>query len=641
MLRVIVISALILIFQLPNLYSQTRTIARLKEQIQKSSSSKNQLATILALCNQGNTLPPDTLMSYALAARTISKKVHDFHAEIEALYYQSFAYTNKGLLDSSLAIADRCISLLTKRNTDYSLMANLLNQKGRCFVRKNQYKDAINMGYQVIENTEKANDTLLQIKGKTLIGWAYLEMNQLKDALNWHLNALHTSDNEALLEKYGILFANLALNYNSLGKLDSGVYYIDKAILYSRKNENLFALSNSLAIKAQFLATTNNPAEAENLLKEVVAIRKQIGDPFYIVSDMCQLGIYYAHNNQPAKGIAICNEGLAIAGKYKIDTKLYFLYSTLAENYKVAGDIKSYAQQLQNIIAWKDSVYSINSAESLAELQTKYELEKKENLIIAQQANLFRQQLLFWALLVISVLSGIILLLLFIGYKKRQKLKLQLLMQEEKRLSSEAVYKAKEVERLRISRDLHDSMGAYVSAISANVDELMLQAGHDKAALEKIKSNAGDLMMNLRDTIWVLNKNSISLTGISDRFKLFIQKIGESYPQVKIQVHEDISKDITLTPEQSINILHILQEGLNNALKHSNASAISVCIISKEYLKITLTDNGSGFNSSIIHKGQGIDNMWARAKESGLKLRFISKEPSGAEMVLTQEGRVC
>jgi tetratricopeptide (TPR) repeat protein len=165
-------------------------------------------------------------------------------------------------------------------------------------------------------------------------------MGQVKESLSWHLSALNTTPDTTLLEKYGILFANLALNYNELGKTDTALLNINKAINYSRKNENLFALSNSLAIQAQLFVTSGKGKLAEAPLKEVVAIRKLIGDPFYIVSDMAQLGLYYAKNGQPDKGIAICNEGIAIARQFKLDTKLFFLYGTLAENYKAFGNTR-------------------------------------------------------------------------------------------------------------------------------------------------------------------------------------------------------------------------------------------------------------------------------------------------------------
>ena len=60
-------------------------------------------------------------------------------------------------------------------------------------MQKNQYKQAIEMGYQVINAAEKSNHILLQVKGKTLIGWAYLEMGLTKEALVWHLKVLYTT----------------------------------------------------------------------------------------------------------------------------------------------------------------------------------------------------------------------------------------------------------------------------------------------------------------------------------------------------------------------------------------------------------------------------------------------------------------
>ena len=97
-------------------------------------------------------------------------------------------------------------------------------------MRKNQYSDAIEMGYKVISDGEKSRDTLLQMRGKTLIGWANLEMGRNEEALQWHLLAFNTPDNEEFRSKYCILFANIALNYNGMGKTDSAFYYIETNI---------------------------------------------------------------------------------------------------------------------------------------------------------------------------------------------------------------------------------------------------------------------------------------------------------------------------------------------------------------------------------------------------------------------------
>ena len=147
-------------------------------------------------------------------------------------------------------------------------------------MRKNQYTEAIDMGYRVMKAAEKGKDVLLMIKGKTLVGWAHLELGQTRKAINWFQDAINSTQDSLLLQQYGIVYANLALCYNSLGVKDSAFININKAVRYSRMNENLFSLSNSLAIQAQLLVTSGKASQAEEPLKEVVEIRKKIGDPF-------------------------------------------------------------------------------------------------------------------------------------------------------------------------------------------------------------------------------------------------------------------------------------------------------------------------------------------------------------------------
>lgn len=619
------------------LYAQTRTIDSLKKNISLATTSGKQLNAVLALCNQGYSLNPDTLMAYAAKAKNIATQRKDLHGEAEALYYQSFALTNKGLIDSSLNMAEQCLQMLNSGIADPVLLANVLNQKGRCYMRKNQYKEAINMGLQVINVAEKANDILLQIKGKTLIGWAYLEMGQPKEALNWHLQALHTTANTTILSNYGILFANLAINYNGLGKLDSGLYFINKAIMYSRKSENLFALSNSLAIQAQLYVSSGQTKLAEAPLKEVVAIRKLIGDPFYIVSDMSQLALYYAHNGQPEKGIALCNEGIEIARHYNIVTKLVLLYSTLAENYKAQHNTQQYAGILEKIIELKDSVYQLNSADALAEMQTKYAVQKKENIIIQQKLDIVSKDYQLLGFLLLLVVGTGVSYLLFSQYKRKQKIKLLLMQEEEKRRAEKAIAEAEEAERKRIAADLHDNLGAYAASIMANIDQLrssQIQTSNP-AALQELRNNSQSIVSQLGDTIWALKKDSLSLTAISDRIKVFIQQIQSSYPEVVIDVVEKITNDHLLSPSQAFHLFRIVQEAINNSLKHSNCKQLVVLIEGASQWKISINDNGKG----MLHKagnnnGDGLVNMRTRSQESGWVIEWKPNQPQGTSVVV-------
>lgn len=626
----------VFVFFIVRFYGQTPTIDRYKNAVSKTKNPAEKLAAVFALCDQGYSLHPDSLMAYSVKAAAIADETDNAAARVKAMYYESFALTNKGLIDSSLRLANHCLDILSAKVNDVVLQANVYNQKGRCFMRMNKYKEAIDMGYKVIDGGERAGDTLLQMKGKTLIGWAYLEIGQTRDALAWHLKALSTSDNPEMLEKYSILFANLALNYSSLNKMDSSLHFIKRAILYAEKNENLFALSNSLAIQAQLFVRAGQSNLAEEPLKRVVEIRKLIGDPFYIISDMSQLSLYYAHNHQPEKGIALCYEGIAIAKKFRLDTKLFFLYGSLAENYKAQGNTSKYAEVLETIIKLKDSVYQTNSAESLAEMQAKYELQKKENVIIRQKLDISTKNYLFYGVLLFLCFVVLIAWILFRAYKKNQALKIQKMQEEEKFLAGLAIKEAEENERKRIAADLHDNIGAFATAISANIDDLMM-AGHSSKTdiLQNMRNNASEIMVNLRDTIWVLHKDFITLTGISDRFKTYIQKFRNSYPNVFIEIKEDITDDLSLSPQHALNMLRIMQEAFHNAIKHSRCTKITIDLRSANGLQIKVIDNGTGFNIAAIRSGDGLQNMMRRAKANGWQLVIRNTDNSGTSVELT------
>ena len=616
---------------------QTYIIDSLKRNIYAASSANAKSDAIFSLCGQGYILHPDTLMHYSNIAYNMAAQHKDLHNEIKALYYKSSALTNKGFPDSALDLANKCLLSLQDIH-DPELKAKLLNQKGRCYMRKNQYKEAISMGYQVINIAEKSTDTLLQIQGKTLIGWAYLEMDQLNEALKWHLKALNTTSNNLLLEKYSILFANLALNYNGIGKKDSAMYYINKAINYSRRYENLFALANSLAIEAQLYVSDGKNRLAEAPLQEAITIRKLIGDPFYIVSDMAQLGLFYAHNDEPEKGIAICNDGIAIAKQYKIDTKLFFLYSTLAENYKVTGDMARYAEVLKDIIVLKDTVYQKNSAIALAEMQAKFNVQKKENLIILQQLHLTRQQYIFYGLLLLLLFITIIGWLLFKAYRRKHAIKMQQMQEQEKLLSLKAVTEAEEAERKRIAADLHDNLGAYAASIASNIDHLSITETNTRTqvALQQLKNNSQSIVSQLGDTIWALKKDALSLTAISDRIKIVIQRMQNNYPEVTFDVDENIETDHLLSPSNAFDLFQVIQEAINNGLRHSGGTHINILIEAREQWKISIEDNGKGIQQQKIngYEGNGLSNMQNRAEHAGWKILWEKNFSGGTSVIV-------
>ena len=208
-------------------------------------------------------------------------------------------------------------------------------------------------------------------------------------------------------------------------------------------------------------------------------------------------------------------------------------------------------------------------------------------------------------------------------YKRRlQEIKLQQIVQ---------------MERQRISRDLHDNIGAYTTVLIAGAEQIKERTidtnVHQSAEL--VTENAKQIMGSLQETIWVLNNESITITDFCDRFKFYAKKMMQGFPQVQINFKEDIKTDKELSPSKALNLFRILQEGLQNALKYSKANTITVYIKCDGFISIILSDDGKGFEESASNEGNGLANMKHRATESGYSFKLTTGN-SGTEIELNE-----
>lgn len=615
-------------------FAQTKNIDSLKYIIKTAATNKEKLTAIFALCEQP--INADSILPYIKLAENISPKTGD-QTDIDLTdYCKAGYYARKNSIDSAMAKIDFLITNYKNNKNRQDLYLEFLFYKAKIFDRGNQYSKALSQLFEVIQKAELLNDTLTQIQAKTGIGWVQMEMEQYKEALQWLYKAMYTSANKKFYKNYCALYSNMASAYNALGKADSAIHYINIGIKDARENENLLFLATALNIQAKIFIDNKIPHLAEAPLHEALEIRKKLNDPFYIVYDMSSLASYYANNNQPAKGIALCNEGIMLTKQYGLSSQLLMIYHSLAENYKAAGNKEKYGQTLEYIIALKDSFNNINSSKMLVEMQAKNEAQKKEKTIVEQKLNLTVKNYWLFGSALFAVLIAIIVWLVFKNYRRRQSIKMQLALKEEKSIAAQSIIDAEEHERKRIAADLHDNIGAYASAILADVEKITDNSFEkNNASLQNLQQHSQEIINSLRDTIWVLNKENITITGISDRIKNYLNKLQPSYGHIQFHFNEEIKNDVRLSSQHALSIFRIVQEAIHNALKHSNALNINISLNSNENMVIKIEDDGNGIadkKSSV--DGNGLLNMKARANEAGFKLTILSEHDKGTTVLL-------
>lgn len=591
---------------------------------------------MLQLCEQRNSLNIDTLYRFAseanaLALSTGNRKARSLITQDIALYYAS----NKKLDTALQIVSTELKEIDTVKTPDLHLSLSLT--KARLLYRNNQYKEALQALFAVLTAAEKQNNTFYQVMAKTGIGWLQLDMRQHADALSWFYQALNAASSENQLSAYSALYSNLATTHQALGHADSALFYSEKAVSNARLHENLNFLATSLRIKADILMHLRRYPEAEKALGEVVSVRKVIDGPFFVSYDMSLLAHFYAQTGQPDKGIALCKAVIDAALQTGITTQLHLMYEALAANYKAGGDHKAWGETLERAKALQDSLYTLNTNQLLSDFQSKYEVQKKEKVILQQQFDLTLKNYWLYGVLFLLLIVVLASYLLSRSAKRKQQLKLLLVQEEEKRKSEKAILVAEEAERKRIAADLHDSLGAYAASIAANIEQLNAALPvHSKPVLQELHHNAGNIVAQLNDTIWVLKKDALLLTAIGDRLKMFIQRLQTSYPHVLIDVTENIEKDYLLPPSQAFHLFQITKEAVINALRHSRCTQVTILIEAGAGWRFSISDNGSGLEqkTTVAEGGNGLQNMQQRAQESGYKIHWVNNAPNGTRVII-------
>ncbi|MEO7312545.1 MAG: ATP-binding protein [Chitinophagaceae bacterium] len=623
---------------------QTKKIDQFKQQITLAKTNAAKVDAMLNLCDEKYSLNPDTLNKYATAALSLSRTEKNKSKEILADYYITYSLLLNGLEDSSLRITKHYLDLLHNDAHEHPNYLLFLNLKGLIYYRTNKSKDALNTFFTLQTEASQQNDTLTQILAMRGILMEYTITGQDQEALKWVHSAfalIPDTSSPGYRDIYGLLHTNAAICFLHLHQssrlplyADSCNYYGARAISLGRETENLFTICQGLVVNGLILSYLKKIPEAEEKLQQGLQVRSQIGDTLYMISDMSVLASFYANTKQLEKGVAICKKGIDLAQRRKVSSALLLLlYSALAENYRATEHYPEYAAALKQLMTVKDSVNKKNSAEELANFNAQYELQKQETTIVRQKLDIISKDYLYYTTLGLFLFVSVIVFILYKNKQKKEKLRLDRMLDQQLLNEKIAILTAEEKERKRIAADLHDNLGAYAAAISSNVRSVK-EAGHYTESLtSRLEENAQDIVNELNNTIWVLKKETQQLTEISDRLKVWLQKLIHNYPDVQYDFDEEIATDIIFSPASALQLFHILQECINNALRHSHCTAVKITFTSSEnHWTVVVADNGSGFDANSIVRGNGIHNIQDRANTCGWTIDWKQDQGTRVEI---------
>jgi len=603
-------------------FSQTNKIDSLKKAL--NNLHNDQLSILLELCKQSSSMNADTALAFAVSARKISEQRNDFKNRILSGFYIAELYNMKGRADTCLIISEKELKEIPRSDEYFSLYRNLMWNKIVSLTKLRRLKESINECYILLADAERNNDIPGQVIAYNCLGVNNNILENRTEALSQvrHASLLIESDtgSTSALKQFGNLFGVVYINLSAMyfyhNMNDSGFLSLRKAYSIAKSDQNLRIESNYYTLKGEVFLGTNQADSAEIMLQKALSLEEQIGSVQNILVGLDAMETFYAKQKNYTKAINYIRREQWYSQKYN-EPLVFQAYRDLASYYKALKNYTAYGETLDTLMMLKDSLWQKSKAEDLAKLEAQYEITSKEAVIAKQKLQLLHKNI--WIVSVVMVLLLLLLgsFLIYRSIRRRQKIALDV---------------AEENERKRIAADLHDNIGAYASAIADNIEDIEnRKLIADTSSLQTLKNNAGEIVSSLRDTIWAFNKEAVNLTGISDRLKLYLQKIQPSYPGINITLEEKILGEKKLSPVQALHTFRIVQEAINNALRHSGGDKILVYIEGTEaFFDLSVRDNGSGFDpSSKKNAGNGLTNMKSRAAEAGYILEIYENEPKG------------
>jgi two-component system, NarL family, sensor kinase len=244
------------------------------------------------------------------------------------------------------------------------------------------------------------------------------------------------------------------------------------------------------------------------------------------------------------------------------------------------------------------------------------------------------------AVIAMLLMAGSIILFV-LYYQKRmvqEQFKRQQMELDYQRQMMEAALESQENERRRVAGDLHDSIGAMLSTIRVSLITYAKRNKPDDESIVESKKMLDDTIESVRRISRDLMPSTLEKFGLSQAVKEMCERF-QSTASLPI-VFEEFGETPPFSKGHELMIFRIVQELLNNALKHAEASFIKVTFRSSQDLLVSVEDNGKGFKAEehkmdrSTGKGLGLFNIENRARLVGATVDFSAPTIQGSKVII-------
>jgi len=627
----------ILLFLFSFVYGHAQNVSEvidgLKSELATNPDGKRRAILYSDLAWYYSNVSIDSALSYGAKAIRASKKLGDstllaqVYSDIGAVYFR------KGDFQSSKEYYLQAHAVRKAQN-DAKGIAKINNNLASVYMSLQQYEQAMKSFLNAMEYFESIGDELNVNVTKSNIGLLHIQLNNYPKAIKYLKEAIRYNEKNNLHDRLCESYLNLGKAYGQLKDTANATRFFNKSL----ENCKLTGNKKAISIAYQSLGLRQEKPEASKKLYEA---SKKYSDGFNSDLDKANLQLSVARTHIALKEFkeaqAILLKSKSVFEDKKSNEDLLYAYKLLVPVYAHLNQPDSVAFYSDKYTSLSQQLIKFSVLKQTSDLEARYQTEKKEKLLLQAKADVHKKNTLFYSALVLALFTAIIAFLVY----RQQKLKNKQQEQEfdlKTAISTIETQNRLQEQRLTISRDLHDNIGAQLTFIISSVDNIKhgfdIQNMKLNNKLNYISDFTRSTIVELRDTIWAMNNNEIHFEDLRARILNFTEKAKFAKENIDFNfvIEEGLDQE-KLSSVAGMNIYRTIQEAVNNAIKYSDASEIRIEVGNLEHqIAIAVSDNGIGFDFETTEIGNGMHNIKKRIEDIGGIFSVSSETSKGTSI---------
>jgi len=407
-----------------NLISQN--IDSLKTELKSSTNTEDKFDNTYKIVNLLMGIDNNEALKYSISALTLSHKLSDSIKICDVLDNLGEIHRRLGNLDSTEYFLNKSIEI--KRKTKNKTLHNTYSLLGKAYANNGNYEQSINSFMSALYLMENEKNKEGQAFYLNNIGIVF-DIQEIYDkALDYYTQSLEIKKQLNMKDAFAASYNNIGIVYFNLGDYNKSLKFHKKALVENirlNKKRSIARSYNNIGYAHIYLGNYN---QALANLKKALVMRQEMQDNRAIAQTEINISNAFYNLNLLDSALIYSENGVEIAKKINTKEILDDGYELLSEIYKKKMMYEEALSYFELHSALKDTLRNEDAFASIAEMEAKYNLIKKENEIQKQQFELEKKQLIiskkeatikFYLILVALITSGL-LLIIFAYFQKRK-----------------------------------------------------------------------------------------------------------------------------------------------------------------------------------------------------------------------------